>query len=366
MTRYKPLRDRAEAISAAGLTRALVELAPDSPVTAILSGGPHDGRRVLVFSSNDYLGLAHHPDVVAAWRGAGAGSSRLIAGSRPAHRALEEALEARWGRPALVFSSGYQANLAVMTTLFAADDVVGSDAMNHASIIDGLRLSRAERRILPHGDPGPASLRGVIIESLYSMDGDIPDIRAYEAPASERWLVVDEAHAVGAIGPGGRGAAAAVGVTPDVITGTFGKSYGAAGAFVIGPPELKQLLISAGRSFIYTTALAEPAARAAAAGLAAATDERRQRLAARTARFRAGLVELGLPTRGDAHVVPVLTGPRTMEAAAKLLEAGIFVPGIRAPTVPPGEERLRFSLSAEHSPEQIDQALEALEALSRC
>jgi len=356
--RYAALRKRAEAIAAAGLTRRLVDLTPDSPVTARLS----DGAQVLVFSSNDYLGLAHHPDVLAAWRGAGAGSSRLIAGSRPAHRALEAALEARWGRPALVFSSGYQANLAVMTTLFTAGDVVGSDAMNHASIIDGLRLSRAERRVLPHGDPGPTDLRAVIIEGLYSMDGDVPDFRTY-ATGGERWLVVDEAHAVGALGPGGRGAAAAAGVRPDVITGTFGKSYGAAGAFVIGPPELKRLLISAGRSFVYTTALAEPAALAAAAGLAAADDERRERLADRTARFRRGLAELGLPTRGDAHVVPVLTGPRTMEKAAKLLDMGIFVPGIRAPTVPPGEERLRFSLSTEHSPAQIDRALEAL---SRC
>jgi 8-amino-7-oxononanoate synthase len=247
-----------------------------------------------------------------------------------------------------------------MSTLFEAGDRVGSDALNHASLIDGLRLSRAERVILPHGDPRPTEpLRAAVIEGLYSMDGDAPDVAAYAA-CGERWLVVDEAHAVGCLGPGGRGVAARAGVAPDVITGTFGKSYGAAGAFVVGPEPLIELLVSAGRSFVYTTALAEPAARAALAGLGAATDARRQRLAENVARFRGGLADLGLSTRGRDHVVPVLTGPDTMGAAARLLEAGVFVPGIRAPTVPPGEERLRFSLSAAHTPAQIDRALEAL------
>ncbi len=357
--RYRPLRRRAAAIAEAGLERRLVALDPEDATRARLG----DGRRVLVFSSNDYLGLARHPEVRAAWRGSGTGSSRLLAGSRPAHRALERALAEHWGRPALVFSSGYQANLAVMSTLFVAGDVVGSDALNHASIIDGLRLSRAERRVLPHGDPRPElPLRAVVIEGLYSMDGDRPDMAAYGAGmAGGRWLVVDEAHAVGCVGPGGRGVAAEAGVQPDVLIGTFGKAYGAAGAFAIGPEPLIALLISSGRSFVYTTALAEPAARAALAGLRAADEERRQRLRDRTARFRAGLAQLGLPTCGADHIVPVLTGPRTMDLAARLLELGIFVPGIRAPTVPPGRERLRFSLSAAHSPEQIDRALEALE-----
>jgi 8-amino-7-oxononanoate synthase len=349
------LLSRMQAIREAGLERVLRPLVPLSPTRALL-----DNQEVDVFSSNDYLGLAWDPAVRDAWQGAGCGSSRLLSGTRPAHEKLEQSLEARFGQPALVFSSGYQANLAVLTTLFKEGQHVGSDALNHASIIDGLRLSKATHHILPHDEALHAAqdLDGVVVEGLYSMDGDTPDFGDH---AGDCWLVADEAHAVGAIGPGGRGVAAQQGVRPDVLIGTFGKAYGAAGAFVVGPAVLKELMISSARSFVYTTALAEPATRAAHAGFQAADDERRERLADRVRRFRTGLLQLGLESRGVHHIVPVLTRERTMEISAKLEQEGIYVPGIRAPTVPTGSERLRFSLSSEHTDDQIDRALAGLE-----
>lgn len=349
------LAARAQALGDAGLARQLRPLAMTGPVTARL-----DGRDVLVLSSNDYLGLAHHPELQAAWRGGGAGSSRLIAGTRPAHLALEQALEAHFGQPALVFSSGYQANLAVLTTLFEARDTVASDALNHASIIDGLRLGRARRQVVPHGELPPHGVSGGVVEGLYSMDGDTLDLAGWRSRVDA--LVVDEAHAIGALGPGGRGHAAALGVAADVVVGTFGKAYGAAGAFVLCPPALKALLVSVGRTFVYTTALAEPAANAALVGLRLATDARRRTLDANVARFRAGLAGLGLTALGQAHIVPVVLGDRTMAVARALGDAGVFVPGIRWPTVPRGQERLRFSLSAAHTASQLDQALDALDA----
>jgi len=347
-----PLRARVAAIRSQGLERSLRPLLPIGPTRAVLAG-----QEVDVFSSNDYLGLAWQPELKEAWKGTGCGSSRLLAGTRAGHQQLEETLEELFGMPALVFSSGYQANLAVLTTLFQEGQVVGSDALNHASLIDGLRLSRAATEVLPHGTCLPSNLDGVVVEGLYSMDGDTPDLQQHNGAC---WLVVDEAHAVGALGPQGRGVSWMQGVQPDVLIGTFGKAYGAAGAFVVGPQDLKDLLISTGRSFVYTTALAEPAARAALAGLLAATEERRQRLADRVQRFRVGLHQLGIETLGQHHVVPVLTRERTMEVAASLQEKGTFVPGIRAPTVPEGEERLRFSLSAEHTDDQVDRVLEHL------
>ncbi len=354
MNREK-LKKRAQAIENTGLKRILVPLDFTGPTTASIGH-----REVHVFSSNDYLGLAWNTEVRNAWHGRGCGSSRLVTGSRCAHETLESTLEELFGQPALVFSSGYQANLAVLTTLFQAGDTVCSDALNHASLIDGLRLSKSTKEIQPHGvlPPTQNNFTGLVTEGLFSMDGDTPNLQAW---ANAGWLVVDEAHAVGAAGPHGRGAAAEQGVQPQVLIGTFGKAYGAAGAFVIGPEELKELMVSTARSFVYTTALAEPAAHAAMEGLAQATDERRERLADRTIRFRRGLSDLGLPTRGQHHIVPVLTRENTMQIAQDLAKNGVFVPGIRAPTVPTGEERLRFSLSAEHTDDQIDHALDLLD-----
>lgn len=346
-------RTRLQEVQRRGLERNLRPLHMISSTQA-----ESDGRVLEVFSSNDYLGLAQYPELQAAWKGGGSGSSRLIAGSRPVHERLESQLQEHFGRPVLVFSSGYQANLAVMTTLFQAHHVVGSDRLNHASIIDGLRLSACSVSVSKHG-VFDSDADAQVVEGLYSMDGDRIDL----TQNPDQFLVVDEAHSVGAIGPEGRGVSADQGREPDVLVGTFGKAYGAAGAFVVLDEEAKRLLVSQGRSFVYTTALAEPAAYAALKGFELATDERRERLEANVNRFRDGLRDQGVPTLGEDHVVPVVLAERTMPVAEKLLDKGIFVPGIRYPTVERGQERLRFSLSAAHTEDAIDRALEAL---SKC
>lgn len=353
-SRYEPWVRRLREVREAGRERVLRTLVPTGPTTAEL-----DGREVIVACSNDYLGLAWDPEVRAAARGGGSTGSRLISGSRPAHRALEEALEAWLGRPALLFGSGYHANLAVCSTVVEAGDVVASDVANHASIIDGLRLSRARRVVVPHAAPDeiPADARLVVVEGLFSMDGDVPPLGRYPRGP---WLAVDEAHAIGCLGPGGRGAAAMLGVAPDVLIGTFGKAFGGSGAFVSGPRELIELLVNAGRSFVFSTAPPEPVAAMALVALRRATDELRERLAANVERFRCALIQLGWEPLGDAHVVPIVTGERTMELAARLLERGVFAPGIRWPTVPAGQERIRFTVSAAHTPDQLDQVSDTL------
>lgn len=355
MPRTTRWSQRLSTLAESGLRRTVRTLQPTSATTALL-----DGTEVIVACSNDYLGLAHHPDVLAAACGAGATGSRLISGSRPVHAALEDALEDWFGQPALLFGSGYHANLAVLSTLPEQGDVVASDALNHASLIDGLRLAKATRRIVPHADPSAVGdANYVVLEGLYSMDGDIPPIAAYPR---DPLLIVDEAHALGVIGPGGRGASAAAGITPDVTIGTFGKAGGGAGAFVVGEPAVKQLLISQGRSFIFTTAMPEPVA---AMALAAVTllrnaSDRRERLAARVTQFRNGLTELGWSALGDHHIVPIVVGDQAMTLSNQLLEAGVFAPGIRPPTVAPGAERIRFTLCSEHSTTQIERILDAL------
>ena len=349
------LAARLAALDAAGLRRTLRVVRPISPIEAEV-----DGSRAWVFCSNDYLGLA--TELEGAWRGggAGAGASRLISGNRPAHMALEAALEERFGAPATLFPSGFAANLALLSLLPEASDVVASDALNHASIIDGLRLSRARRVVYPHADPGalPADATMVVTESVFSMDGDTAPLERF--PTEHLTFVVDEAHAVGAMGPDGRGVCASRGLSPDVLVGTLGKAYGAAGAFVIGPPELKPLLVSLGRAFVYTTGMPEPVARAALAGLHAATDARREALARNVARLRSGLAQVGVAALGDTHIVPVRTGRDTMAVAARLLERGIFAPGVRWPTVARGEERVRLTVSAAHTDEAIDRCVEAV------
>lgn len=344
------------ALDEAGLRRQLVALHPTSATTA--RAGTED---LVVFCSNDYLGLAAHPEVQAAFLGAGAGSARLVSGNRPAHAELEEALGERFGRPATLFGSGYAANLGLLTTVLQRGDRVVSDALNHASIIDGLRLSGAERHIVPHGGDR-ATLPGArlaVTESLFSMDGDLADFTRW---AGGPWLAVDEAHAVGALGPDGRGLAAERGVEPDFLVGTLGKAFGAAGAFVVGPPALRELLVSTARSFVYTTGMPEGVARAAMVGLRLANAERRERLAQNAARLRNGLIQIGAQVLGEAHIVPVLTGARTMQVARALRAAGVFAPGIRHPTVPRGLERVRLTASSEHTDEQIDRCITAMAA----
>jgi 8-amino-7-oxononanoate synthase len=359
VSRYGRWQRRAEQIEQEGLRRTLRTLVPLGPTRARWPDGPAGAGFVYdVFSSNDYLGLAEHPEVKAAMASGGSGAARLISGNRRGHEDLEDALSAWLGRPATLFGSGYLANLAVYSALFDADDVVASDALNHASIIDGLRLSKARRTVLPHGaDVVSAGTTAIAVEGLYSMDGDFPPLRSL---SREPLLVVDEAHAVGCIGPQGRGYAASLGITPDIIVGTLGKAFGAAGAFVVGPPAVREILVSASRPFIYTTAMPEGVAAAARVGLDLATDALRGRLSAATQRLRNGLAELGIPALGSAHIVPILTGANTMNAARALLERGFLVGAVRYPTVARGQERLRITLSAEHDADQVDRLLAAL------
>jgi len=360
MSPYGPLKRRVQALTEAGLKRHLRTLQMSGATTGVL-----DGQPVHVFCSNDYLGLARHPEITAAYQGSGVGAARLICGNRSAHEALEAALTDLYGRPATLMSSGYHANLALLSTVLEDGDVVVSDALNHASIIDGLRLSKAQRTIIAHGraDAIPAGAHMAVVEGIYSMDGDILDLRAYQQAA--RWLAIDEAHAFGVLGPEGRGAAAAQEVQPDFLVGTLGKALGVYGAFIVGPPVLRELLLSQGRSFIYTTGLPEPVAAAALVALSLANDARREKLADNVQRLRRGLSDLGLGSREGHHIVPVVCGERTMAVASALLDQGYWVAGIRPPTVPAGTDRLRITLSAAHSYDQIDGLLDALSQETR-
>lgn len=357
-SRYAQWTRRLRQIDAAGLRRTLKTLQPTGPTTALL-----DGAEIIVACSNDYLGLAQNTSSTPIRPSLGCGSSRLISGTRPIHRELEQALAAWMGAPCLVFSSGFQANLAVYSTLCEKGQVIASDALNHASIIDGLRLSKATKQVVPHLQPEAieATVDAIAIEGLFSMDGDVPDLQKYP---KHPLLAVDEAHALGCIGPQGRGVAAHQGVRPDIIVGTFGKALGSSGAFVCAPQSFIDLLINQGRSFIYSTAPAEPVLHQTLANLHTLHqhgETLREQLQARTKQFRDGLGSMGLHALGVAHIVPVVLRERTMDIAAKLLEQGVLATGIRYPTVSPGEERIRFTVSAAHTAQQIDQILEALD-----
>jgi 8-amino-7-oxononanoate synthase len=352
-----------------------------------------DGRRLSSFSSNNYLGLAGHPVVaraaaaVLAQAGVGAGASRLIAGNHAEHRALEDEL-ARFHRVegVLLFNSGFQANVGAIPALVGSEDLVLSDRLNHASLIDGCRLSRARVLVYDHGDPDHArrllaeARRGsrrclLITEAVFSMDGDPAPLAALAAATAEHdaWLMVDEAHAVGALGPDGRGLCAEAGIVPDVLVGTLGKAFGTFGAYVAGSARLRSFLLHRARSFVFTTALppAVAAASRAAVSLAAGPEGERLRreLAARIDRFRAGLATLDLLTTGagTSAVFPIWVGAEreALEVSRFLLEAGIHAQAIRPPTVPRGTSRLRFALIASHELAQIDHVLSELGLLVR-
>jgi glycine C-acetyltransferase len=343
-----------------------------------------DGRPVLLLCSNNYLGLASHPGLARAAaralekEGCSAGASRLISGTMSAHRQLEDAVAAFKKTPAaLAFNSGYVANLAILTTLVGAGDVIYSDALNHASIVDGCRLSRARLEIYRHGDidnlrsllaRGRGYRRRLIVtDSVFSMDGDLAPLPEIACLAREydALVVVDDAHATGVIGRNGRGSAEFFGLDwhdLDVQMGTLGKALGSFGAYVAGAPELVDYLVNRARSFIYTTALppAVLAASQAALEIVGSQPERVERLRRLVRHFRAGLRELGLPVSDDpTPIIPVLGGPagKTMELSAWFLEQGVFIQGIRPPTVPEGSSRLRVTLSADLDFADLDRVL---------
>ena len=347
-----------------------------------------DGRRYLAFCSNDYLGLAGDPRVAEALaagarrHGTGAGASHLVCGHGRAHGALEEDLAAHVGRErALLFSSGYLANLAVAATLAGRGDTILEDRLNHASLVDGALLSRARLRRYAHADPDhlaallarcETGLKLVLTDGVFSMDGDeapLPRLSAV-CGAAGAWLAVDDAHGVGVQGPSGAGTVAAAGLGEaevPVLVGTLGKALGVFGAFVAGPAALIEVLIQSARSYIYTTALPPAVAEAArtALAIARAEDWRRAQLARLGLRLREGAAELGLGLgESTTPIVPLVLGSseRALATAASLRAAGLFVPAIRPPTVPAGSARLRISLSAAHREADIDRLLEALAA----
>jgi glycine C-acetyltransferase len=372
-------------LEAAGLLRR--------PLQITGSQGPEvdiDGRRVLCFCSNNYLGLANHPSLVAAAtasarsEGVGAAASRLITGTMDAHEEAEAAYAEFVGAPAAaLFSTGYAANVGTVQALAGPGDAIFSDALNHASLIDGCRLSRANVHVYSHRDVAHLesllrehrhkSRRALVItDSLFSMDGVAAPLRDISTVARsfDAGLLVDEAHALGVFGPGGRGLAAALGVEPDVVVGTLGKSFGVAGAFVAASEDVVSLIRNRARSFVYSTAPPPMVARAAIAALELVreADDARDALLANAVKLRTRLRSLGfeLPD-GNSQILPILIGEndRTMQLSAKLLARGVFVQGIRPPTVPEGTARLRLTPMATHRPEQIERAIEAFASLDR-
>ena len=351
-------------LEAAGLLRQRPAVQPGSAVS---------------YCSNDYLGLASG---LAEGVAVGSGASRLVAGEHSEHGALEAAL-ARWLRTesALLFTSGYAANVGLVPALAASpDDLVLSDALNHASLVDGCRLARGQTVVFPHLDVQAVRtlLRGrrpkrawVVTESYFSMDADSPDLVALRRECDEAGatLVVDEAHAVGAFGPEGRGLLAERKVEADVFVGTLGKAFGGGGAFVAGASALTDWLWNRARSFVFSTGLSPVLAAAGLRSLRAieAGDELRSRLHARATQLREGLSKLGLRPLGYGHIVPWVIGDSTeaVRTADALRAQGFAVQAIRPPSVGEGTARLRLAASARQSEEDIVRLLQAIEALPR-
>ena len=348
------------------------------------------GRRLLSFAGNDYLGLAQHPQVIAAFKrtaddeGVGSTAAHLICGHRAEHAALEEALAAWTGRErALLFSTGYMANLGTLQALLRAGDVCVQDKLNHACLLDGAALAGAELKRYPHGDVDGAARQlagragaGALLatDGVFSMDGDLAPLRelARLCDREDATLMVDDAHGLGVLGEDGAGSLSALELGQrdvPVLMATLGKALGCQGAFVAGPAGLIEGLVQSARTYVYTTAMPPAVAAAALAAVRIARTEswRRQKLAALIRRFRDGAAELGLPLMlSDTAIQPLLLGDAAlaMAAAGALEEQGFLVGAIRPPTVPAGKARLRITLSAAHEEEHVDRLLDALAGLA--
>jgi len=349
-----------------------------------------DGKPVLLLCANNYLGLADNPQVRQAasdaamrW-GVGAGASRLVSGNMTIHRRLEDALAEFKGKPrCLLFGSGYLANSGIISALAGPDEVVFSDALNHASIVDGCRLSRAETFVYDHLDvdhlewglqraEGRGSL--IVTDGVFSMDGDTAPLeeivelaRRYDAR-----VMVDEAHATGTVGPGGRGTVAAAGLEDDVdlIVGTLGKSLGAYGAYVCCSKTMAKYLINTARSLIFSTGTPPPVAAAALKALQILRDDPRlvDRVQRNATVLRAALKQGGLQVEeSGSHIVPLVIGDAeaTVAASQRALERGIFAQAIRPPTVPEGTSRLRLTVMATHTKEELREAARSLAIVAR-
>ncbi len=346
-----------------------------------------DGQEFLNFCSNDYLGLAAHPTVVAAFQeaagkyGVGSGASHLVCGHSAPHHELEEALAEFTGRPrALLFSSGYAANTAVLTTLLGQGDSVFEDRLNHASLLDGGLHSGARFQRFAHNNvqalakkmDGSSGARLVVVDGVFSMDGDSAPLAELSGLCQQQqaWLMVDDAHGFGVAGATGAGSLEQAGLGLEevpVLMATLGKALGTAGAFVAGDELLIEGLIQQARNYIYTTAPPPALAAASLAALRLLTEEawRREHLMTLVARFRSGAAQLNLPLmESDSAIQPLLIGDaeQAMAYSHRLREQGLLVGAIRPPTVPRGTSRLRITLSAAHKEQQIDQLLEQLAA----
>lgn len=346
-----------------------------------------DGRRLLCFCSNDYLGLANHPEVIEALRqgaldyGVGSGAAHLVCGHHAVHHTLEEELAAFTRRPrALLFSTGYMANLGVVSTFAHAGYVVHQDRLNHASLIDGGLLSAARLQRYPHGDTdtlerhleqkaqdGQQAM--IVSDGVFSMDGDLAPLPAL-ADLAQRYaacLVIDDAHGLGVLGKHGGGTLEHFGMTDadhvQVLVGTLGKAFGSFGAFVAGSEEVIETLIQEARTYMYTTALPPALAQATRVSLRLAQAEqwRRERLYKLIAYFRASANQLELPLLpSNTPIQPLLVGDseKALRLSEALLARGILIAAIRPPSVPQGSARLRITLSAVHQETQIDRLLE--------
>ena len=345
-----------------------------------------DGRWLIHLASNNYLGLTEHPRVIAAAQealaryGVGAGSARLIGGTFPPHEELEaELVRFKQAEDCLLFSTGYMANIGIITAMAGPGDLVIGDRLNHASLIDACRLSGAAFRVYPHADANRLEealhqrrnqYRRVLVvtEGVFSMDGDLAPLPAIVEIARryDAWLLVDEAHSTGVFGAAGRGSLEHFGISTEGILqmGTLSKALGSMGGFLAGPKVFVELLRNKARSFIYTTALPPSCAAAALEALRVVKEEpgRRERLWENVRRWSSGLMQLGCELVSHASpIIPIRVGPnrQTMELAQALFEAGVYAPGIRPPTVPEGSARIRTSLTSLHTEGDLDAALGA-------
>jgi len=379
------LAQRLEELESSGLRRRLRLVDGPQAPTVLL-----DGQPVLLLCSNNYLGLADHPRLrraaadAALSLGTSAGASRLLSGSMSIHFELEQRLAAFKGtEAALLFGSGYLANTGTIAALARQGEVVCSDELNHASIIDGCRLAGAETFVYRHADAehlewglrraaGRASL--IVTDGVFSMDGDVAPLSELSDLARRHRcrLMVDEAHATGCLGPGGRGSVAAAGLTDvvDVIVGTLGKALGGYGAYVCGSAELVDFLVNSARPFIFSTAPPPPAVAASSAALELLQErpKRVEKLRANAAALRSGLLEQGLePAGSETQIVPLVIGEAddAMALCERLLEDGLFAQAIRPPTVPPGTCRLRLTVMATHAIADLRRAARSIGTATR-
>ena len=346
-----------------------------------------DGRTLVNFCSNDYLGLAAHPAISQALKqaadqfGTGSGASHLISGHSKIHDQLEQQLAEFTGRPrALLYSTGYMANMGVINALVGRHDLVLQDQLNHASLLDGGHLSRATSQRYKHADlenlqqrleQSTANRKLIVTDGVFSMDGDLAPLKELSGLAAKNnsWLMVDDAHGFGALGMQGGGLVEELNLTVEqvpVLVGTLGKSFGTFGAFVAGSEALIETLIQFSRSYIYTTAMPPAIAAATLVSLKILRQEtwRREKLASLIAQFRRGAEQIGVPLmESSTPIQPVLINDdlKVMQVSAALREQGFLVGAIRPPTVPAGSGRLRITFSADHSEEQVEQLLSALE-----